>query len=284
MEKVYNKDVFDFLKRVDDNSIDLILTDPPYNMNKEYWDKFDNLEKFLEFTYKWIDMCIPKLKENGSIYIFNNPFNSAFILTHLHTRGLNYKNTIIWNRKDGISSSKKRYNQNQEQILFFTKNNKDYTFNYDDIREPYESVDRIKAASKKGILKNGKRWFPNENGKLCSDVWNFSSERHKNKLNGKVVKMEHVTPKPKDLIERIILASSNKGDVVMDPFVGMGTTAIVSKKNGRNFIVNDFDEKNIEITNKTLKLKFQIKIIIDRWDSNGQEQKALDLCLKNSKK
>jgi site-specific DNA-methyltransferase (adenine-specific) len=258
MEKVYNKDVFDFLKEVDDNSIDLILTDPPYNMNKEYWDKFDNLEKFLEFTYKWIDMCIPKLKENGSIYIFNNPFNSAFILTYLHNRGLNYKNTIIWNRKDGISSSKKRYNQNQEQILFFTKNNKDYTFNYDDIREPYESVDRIKAASKKGILKNGKRWFPNENGKLCSDVWNFSSERHKNKVNGKVVKMDHVTPKPKDLIERIILASSNKGDVVMDPFVGMGTTAIVSKKNGRNFIVNDFDEKNIEITNKTLT---EIKLI-----------------------
>lgn len=258
MEKVYNKDVFEFLKDVDDNSIDLILTDPPYNMNKEYWDKFDNLEQFLEFTYKWIGMCIPKLKENGSIYIFNNPFNSAFILTHLHNRGLNYKNTIIWNRKDGISSSKRRYNQNQEQILFFTKNNKDYTFNYDDIREPYESVDRIKAASKKGILKNGKRWFPNENGKLCSDVWNFSSERHKNKVNGKVVKMEHVTPKPKDLIERIILASSNKGDAVMDPFVGIGTTAIVSKKLGRNFIVNDFDEKNIEITNKTLT---EIKLI-----------------------
>lgn len=72
-----------------------------------------------------------------------------------------------------------------------------------------------------------------ENGKLCSDVCNFSSERHKNKINGKVVKMEHVTPKPKDLIERIILASSNKGDVVMDPFVGMDTTAIVSKKLGR---------------------------------------------------
>jgi len=252
MEKIYNKDVFDFLEMVKDGTVDLILTDPPYNMNKEYWDKFESLEKFLEFTYKWLDICIDKLKDNGSLYVFNNPFNSAFILTHLHNKGLNYKNTIIWNRKDGISSSKKRYNQNQEQILFFTKSLKNYTFNYDDIRESYDSTERIKAATKKGILKNGKRWFPNEKGKLCSDVWNFSSERHKNKVNGKIIKMDHVTPKPKDLIERIIIASSNEGDVIMDPFVGMGTTAIVSKKLNRGFIVNDFDSKNIEITKKYL--------------------------------
>ena len=71
-------------------------------------------------------------------------------------------------------------------------------------------------------------------------------------VNGKVVKMEHVTPKPKDLIERLILASSNEGDVVMDPFVGMGTTAIVAKKLNRNYIINDFDEQNIEITKKSL--------------------------------
>jgi len=250
--KIYNDDVFDFLDKVDDGTIDLILTDPPYNMNKEYWDKFDSLDSFLEFTYKWIDKCIPKLKSNGSIYIFNNPFNSAFILSYLHNSGLHYKNTIIWNRKDGIASSKKRYNQNQEQILFFTKDSKNYTFNYNEIREPYNSTERIKAASKKGILKNGKRWFPNENGKLCSDVWNFSSERHKNKVNGKVVKMDHVTPKPKDLIERIILASSNEGDIVMDPFVGIGTTAIVAKRLNRCFIVNDFDSNNIEITKKAL--------------------------------
>lgn len=253
MERIYNDEFFDFIKKVDDNSVDLLLTDPPYNMNKEYWDKFKNTEDFLDFTYRWIDECIPKLKENGSIYIFNNPFNSAFILTHLYEKGLYYKNTIIWNRKDGIASSKKRYNQNQEQILFFTKNEKNYTFNFDDIREPYDSTERIEAAKKKGIIKNGKRWFPNENGKLCSDVWHYSSERHKNKVNGKVIKMEHVTPKPKDLIERIIKASSNEGDIVMDPFVGIGTTAIVAKKINRGFIINDFDKNNIELTKKYLK-------------------------------
>ena len=249
---VFNLDVLEFLKEVPDKSVDLILTDPPYNMSKEYWDKFDSLDHFLKFTYDWIDASIPKLKDNGSLYIFNNPFNAAFILTYLHSKKLHYKNTIIWNRKDGISSSKKRFNQHQEQILFFSVNKTDYTFNFDDVREPYESTDRIEAAKTKGILKNGKRWFPNENGRLCSDVWHFTSERHKNKINGKVVKMEHVTPKPKDMIERIIKASSNEGDVVMDPFVGMGTTAIVAKKLNRNFLVNDFDESNIEITKKSL--------------------------------
>jgi site-specific DNA-methyltransferase (adenine-specific) len=249
---IFNLDVFDFLKQIPDKSIDLILTDPPYNMNKEYWDKFESVDEFLKFTYNWIDACIPKLKENGSIYIFNNPFNSSFILTYLHSKKLHYKNTIIWNRKDGISSSKKRFNQHQEQIVFFTVDKNNYTFNFNEVREPYESVDRMKAAKSKGILKNGKRWFPNENGRLCSDVWHFTSERHKNKVNGKVVKMEHVTPKPKDMIERIIKASSNEGDIVMDPFVGMGTTAIVAKKLNRNYIINDFDEQNIEITKKSL--------------------------------
>lgn len=252
MNLVYNLDVLDFLNNIPNESVDLLLTDPPYNMSKEYWDKFESIEHFLEFTYKWIDACLPKLKKNGSIYIFNNPFNSAFILTYLHSKGLHYKNTIIWNRKDGISSSKKRFNQHQEQILFFTVSKSEYTFNFDDVREPYESTDRIEAAKSKGIIKNGKRWFPNEKGRLCSDVWHFTSERHKNKVNGKVVKMDHVTPKPKDMIERIILASSNEGDIVMDPFVGMGTTAIVAKKLNRNYFINDFDNKNIEITKKSL--------------------------------
>lgn len=249
---VYNLDVFDLVKEIPDNSIDLLLTDPPYNMSKEYWDKFDSHESFLDFTYRWIEACLPKLKKNASIYIFNNPFNTAFILKFLYDKKLYYKNTIIWHKKDGFSASNKRFVQNQEQIVFFTKSEKDYTFNADSVREPYESSARIEAAKTKGIIKNGKRWFPNENGRLCTDVWNFTSERHKNKVNGKLVKMKHVTPKPKDLIERIILASSNEGDIVLDPFGGLGTTAIVAKKLNRNYIINDFDVENFNLIKKNL--------------------------------
>ncbi len=79
----------------------------------------------------------------------------------------------------------------------------------------------------------------NPNGKFCGEVWHFTSERHKQKINGKIQKLNHVTPKPLDLIERIIKASSNKGDLILDCFVGSGTSAIVAKKLGRNFICSD---------------------------------------------
>ena len=101
---------------------------------------------------------------------------------------------------------------------------------------PYESTERIKHAQTKGILKNGKRWFPNPNGKLCPDVWHIVSERHKQKVNGKIMKSFHKTVKPTDMIERIVKASSNEDDLVLDCFVGSGTTALVCKKLKRNFI------------------------------------------------
>ena len=89
---------------------------------------------------------------------------------------------------------------------------------------------------KKGILKNGKRWYPNPNGKLCPDVWEISSQRHKQKLNGKTQKLNHPTPKPKDMIERMIKASSKEGDIVLDLFAGSGTASIVARELNRNFI------------------------------------------------
>jgi len=243
-----NKDVFDFLSTIDDESIDLLLTDPPYNMSKEKWDTFKNDDEFFKFTFDWIDICVKKLKKDGSLYIFNNSYNSAFILTHLVSIGMHFKNSIIWNKRDGIGSSKKRYCNTQETILFFTKDKSNHTFNADDIRIPYESTDRMKHASKKGIIKNGKRWFPNENGKLCPDVLHFSSERHNNKVNGRVVKMGHITPKPKALIEVLIKASSNCGDIVMDPFAGIGTTGLVANYLNRNFICNDFTKEYVYIS------------------------------------
>jgi len=130
-----------------------------------------------------------------------------------------------------------------------------YTFNYENIRIPYNSSKRIILAKEKGILKNGKRWYPNENGKLCTDVWEFSSQRHKNKINGRTQKQIHPTPKPEDMIERMILASSNENDLVLDLFSGTGTTSYVAKKNNRNFIGCEKDSKYINYINRRLNEK-----------------------------
>lgn len=244
-------DCFDFLEKIDNQSVQLAVIDPPYDMKKADWDNFLNHQSFLEFTYHWIDLVIEKLDKNGSLYIFNTPFNCAFICQYLVSKGMIFQNWITWDKRDGMGGAKRRYSTAQETILFFTKS-KNHTFNYDDIRIPYDSTERIAHASKKGILKNGKRWFPNPDGKLCTEVWHFSSQRHKQKQNGKTVKLSHITPKPHDLIERIIKASSNPNDLVLDCFMGSGTTAIVAKKLGRNFIGCDVNLEYVEQANLIL--------------------------------
>lgn len=233
--KIYLEDVFVFLNKLDNKSVDLAVIDPPYNQNIDKWDTFKSEKEFFDFTYKWIDLVIDKLKDNGSLYIYNNAYNSAYILAYLVSKGLKFRNWIVWYKKDGFSPSKTKYVNNQEVILFFTKSD-DYTFNSDDIRVPYLSTDRISAAVKTGILKNGKRWYPNPDGRLCPDVWEIPSVRLTKKKNGKTVKTFHPTPKPEVMIERIIKASSNKDDLVLDLFSGSGTTAYMAKKLGRDYI------------------------------------------------
>lgn len=242
--KVYNMDVIDFLNNLSDCSVDLIIADPPYNISIDKWDTFKNNNSYYDFIQKWFDLSIEKLKHGGTIYIFNTPFNNAILLSRLIDRtDLTIQNWITWYKKDGFSNKKKSYINNQETILFITKNGSDHTFNRDLIREPYLSDSRIIHASKKGILKNGKRWFPNPNGRLATDVWEFSSDRHNKKMNGKTQSFIHPTPKPEKIIQRMILASSNENDLVLDLFSGSGTTSFISKKLNRFFLGCELDKK-----------------------------------------
>ena len=252
LNEIYNFDCLEFLDKVENNSIDLVVVDPPYNMSKEKWDTFKTEKEFLNWTYSWIDKIILKLKKDGSLYIFNTPYNSSFIMQHLLNKKMIFQNWITWDKRDGLGAAKRKYSIGQETILFFTKSNK-HTFNSEDIRVPYESEERINHAKEKGILKNGKRWFPNPNGRYCGEVWHITSERHKQKINGKTQKLEHITPKPKEMIERIIKASSNKGDLVLDCFVGSGTTAVVAKSLNRKYICSDKEKKYVIISKNNLK-------------------------------
>ncbi len=233
--RIYLADVFDFLSMLGDASIDLVIADPPYNMHKADWDTFKTESKYFDFTFKWIDLLLSKCKSSASIYLFNNAYNSAIILNHLREKPIVFRNWITWYKKDGFSATRKKFVNAQETILFYTKSN-NYIFNTDPIRVPYDSVNRIAHAAKKGILKDGKRWFPNEKGKLCNDVWEITSQRHKIKVNGKIQKPPHPTIKPDEMIERMILASSNEDDLVLDLFSGSGTTSRIAKKLGRQFI------------------------------------------------
>ncbi|MDE2854987.1 MAG: site-specific DNA-methyltransferase [Chloroflexota bacterium] len=256
INEIYDLDCFEFLAQVDDKIVDLAVIDPPYNMKKAEWDTFESEASFFEFTYSWIDSLIPKIKPDGSLYIFNTPYNSAFILQHLVSRGLFFQNWITWDKRDGMGGARRRFSNGQETILFFTKS-RHHTFNFDEIRVPYESTQRIKHAKTKGILKNGKRWYPNSNGRLCGEVWHFSSARHKNKVNGKVRSLGHETPKPIDMIERVIRASSNEGDLVLDCFAGTGTTAVAAQRLRRNFICGDQSAEYVNMARQRLLSQMQ---------------------------
>ncbi len=235
LNKILLEDCFTFFNRLPDASLDLAIIDPPYNMQKGDWDKFSGEKDFFTFTQRWIDAFLPKMKADGSFYIFNTPLNSAVMLPMLLKQGTLFLNWITWYKKDGLGGSKKRYVNNQETILFFAMGG-DYYFNAEEIRLPYLSRSRIAHAEHRGIIKNGKRWFPNKNGRLCADVWEFSSYRHNNKINGKTTKFLHPTPKPEAMIERMILASSRSDNLVLDLFSGSGTTAAMCIKHNRNFV------------------------------------------------
>ncbi len=244
--RIYLADIFDFLNSLDDSSADLVIADPPYNMAKADWDKYQSEKEYFNFMFQWIDALLPKCKTTASLYFFNNAYNSAILLYHLRQRELILRNWITWYKKDGFSSTRKRYVNTQETILFYTMSDK-YTFNFDDVRIPYISTERMVHAAKKGLLKNGKRWFPNEKGKLCNDVWEIASQRHKVKVDGKVQKPPHPTIKPDEMIERMICASSNEGDLVLDLFSGSGTTSKIAKNTNRQFIGCEANEEYIRI-------------------------------------
>ncbi|MDD6055938.1 MAG: site-specific DNA-methyltransferase [Helicobacteraceae bacterium] len=255
MKNLYNKifigDVFDFLEKLPDSCIDLAIIDPPYNLKIAEWDSFKNEAEFLEFSFAWIDKMLLKLKKNGSFYIFNTPYNCALFLHYLQGKAV-FQNFITWYKKDGLSYTKKRFVNNQESILFYTMDSKGYYFDCESIRIPYDSTSRINHAKKCGILKNGKRWYPNENGKLCPDVWEIVSQRHKEKVNGKVIKPKHPSIKPREMIERIIKASSKEGDLVLDLFAGSGMACEVARELGRYFVGC---ERNREYLDSSLSVK-----------------------------
>ncbi|WP_308149657.1 site-specific DNA-methyltransferase [Spiroplasma sp. AdecLV25b] len=253
MNTVFNEDIIFFLdKRVENNSVDLIIADPPYNILKIEWDNFNSEKEYMEFMISWLEKSYQKLKDTGTFYLFNNAYNSAKLIPILERIGFNFIDWITWYKKDGFNGCKNKYVNNQETILFLSKSKK-WKFNADSIRVAYLSTDRMKHATKKGILKNGKRWFPNKNGKLCTNVWEFVSERHNNKINGKIIEGIHPTQKPIKMIERMILASSNENDLILDLFSGTGTTSFAAKNLNRNSLGCELNSEYYKYILKRLK-------------------------------
>jgi len=238
-QKLINTDVFTGLDAIKNESIDLIFIDPPYNIGKNFIttkDKWKTDEEYLNWSYKWIDKCIEKLKVNGSLYIMTSTQNMPFFDIYIRKK-MTILSRIAWYYDSSGVQAKKYYGSLYEPILFCVKDEKNYCFNADDI------LVEAKTGAKRKLIDYRKPIPTQYNStKIPGNVWEFPRVRYR------MDEYEsHPSQKPIKLLERIIKASSNNGDTILDPFSGTFTTSFVCKELGRKSIGIEIDNSYYNI-------------------------------------
>ena len=233
---IYCGDCADILgKKVDEKSIDLIFADPPYNLSggglkwegnqtggdwymvNEAWDKMPP-PQYVRFTQRWLGACARALKDKGAVYVACSYHNIAEVMMVLKQLDFKINNIITWHKTNAMPNMTKRVFTHTTEFVVWAVRGSGWTFNYEETKRI--NPDRQKS----GELKQ------------MRDVWEMPLVQGKERLRGEDGRASHPTQKPEEMLKRIILASSRRGDVVLDPFLGSGTTAAVAKKHGRQWI------------------------------------------------
>jgi site-specific DNA-methyltransferase (adenine-specific) len=239
LTKLIYGDAIDTLEKcVDDNSVELIFVDPPYNIGKKFShfkDKWLNDEAYVNWCYQWIDICIRKLKENGTMYLMSSTQAMPYLDLYIRKKMV-ILSRIIWVYDSSGVQAKKYYGSLWEPILFCVKDKNNYTFNANEIL-----VEAKTGAKRKLIDYRGAKPKPYNTQKVPGNVWQIPRVRYR------MDEYEnHPSQKPEALLDRIIRASSNKGDMVLDPFSGTFTTCAVAQKLERRSIGIEFQEEYIK--------------------------------------
>jgi len=244
---VFQGDCLDLLPTIPDGAIQLVVTSPPYNLGKTY-ERHLQLDEYVSQQSKVISECVRVLSDTGSLcwqvgnYVENGAIIPLDILLYpvFSTLGLSLRNRIVWSFGHGLHASK-RFSGRYEVILWFTKSDQ-YVFNLDAVRVPqkYPGKKYFKGP-KKGQLSG------NPLGKNPSDVWDIPNVKANH-----VEKTIHPCQYPVELIERLVLALTHLGDWVLDPFAGVGTTAIASLMHQRKAVVAEMMPEYVEITRDRL--------------------------------
>ena len=249
--KIIHGDALEELRKLPNESIDLIFADPPYNIGKNFngiIDKWKTEEDYLRWCYQWLDLCIQKLKSNGSLYVMTATQFMPYFDIFLREK-INILSRIIWNYDSSGVQAKKYFGSLYEPILFCVKDKNNYTFNANDI------LVEAKTGSKRKLIDYRKAVPTVYNSeKVPGNVWDFPRVRYR------MDEYEnHPTQKPIALLERIIKASSNEGDIVLDPFSGTFTTCFVAKELNRKSIGIELQENYIKIGLRRLQLATEYK-------------------------
>jgi site-specific DNA-methyltransferase (adenine-specific) len=237
--KLINSDVFEGLNLVPDTSIDLIFIDPPYNIGKNFnttKDRWITNEDYLNWSYSWIDLCVKKLRSNGSLYIMTSTQFMPYYDIYIRQK-LTVLSRIIWYYDSSGVQAKKYYGSLYEPILFCVKNERDYCFNSNEI------LVEAKTGAKRKLIDYRKPVPTQYNStKVPGNVWEIPRVRYRMQEYE-----SHPTQKPIALLERIIKASSNKGDTILDPFSGTFTTSFVCDRMERKSIGIEIDKNYYKI-------------------------------------
>lgn len=263
--EIHNGDCVTIMRDLPSESVDLIISDPPYNLGKDYGNDTDSKEfkEYMESTRKWLAEADRVLKKDGTICVFMG-FRFISYLYQILDKELNFffKNWIVWHYTQGIGKTK-GFSPRHDDILVFTKG-KDSTFNLDSIRIPqkfYRSRNNMRGANP-------------------GDVWTFSHVHYCNSN-----RTNHPTQKPEGLIQRLCLAFSNEGDVVLDPFSGSGTTLRVCQHTNRRGIGIEISEEYVEMTRARLTEEFNgfdgIDIRMERVPNDLNNEKIREEYLTN---
>lgn len=255
IDKTIVGDTFDILPLLPEKSVDLLIVDPPYNLDKDFHgNKFKKTsgKMYAEYTEKWVKSVLPLLKDTASVYVCCDWQSSSEIHMVLK-KYFNVQNRITWQREKG-RGAKTNWKNAMEDIWFATMS-KNYTFNVEDVKI------RRKVVAPYKVDGQPKDWEETENGNFRntypSNFWDDISIPYWSMPENTA----HPTQKPEKLLAKLILASSNPGDVVLDPFLGSGSTSVTAKKLGRHYVGIEQNLQYCAWTEKRLEMADEDKTI-----------------------
>ncbi|MCC6285441.1 MAG: site-specific DNA-methyltransferase [Phycisphaerales bacterium] len=240
--RVWVGDCREILPRLDDvrhARVDLVFADPPFNWNRAYdkWDDAMPREDYLDFTRAWLDLCVGALKPHGSMWVNIPDDTAAEIVMHLKARGMTMVNWCIWHYRFG-QNTRGRFINSKVHALYFAKDPARRTFNAHELLEVSDRRSIYfdpRTENKSDGMPSGMR--------LPMDVW-YGPFWGRIQGNNMERRPNHDNQLPEVYLERVILGTSNPGDLVLDPFFGSGTTGVVAHQWGRRFIGTEFSNDN----------------------------------------
>jgi site-specific DNA-methyltransferase (adenine-specific) len=256
INKVLGGDCIRALKKLPENSARLCIADPPYFnvLVKETWDTaWATQDEYLEWTAQWLQAAMRVLRPGGLLYCFGQLGKREHVMLHLMSeaaREYSFHDLIIWDRTVGYSERKDSFTPAYEMILVLRKDGAPPYFDKDAVREEYSEQQKKLYARDKRYKNSAARLEHLQKGKYATNLWRIPSLKGAGKE-----KIGHPSQKPEALIERIIRSSSAPGDLVFDPFLGSGTTAVVAQRLNRNWIGIEKNKEYVAMARARLRKK-----------------------------